>query len=378
MIPSRSLTPDPVAVVSPDSVEGTMIGFASISVASGHCAKGFVMRPSVRSHLAAGGAVAGAGILALSLVAAPPPDFNGARTEVRVVRLAAFALPPAAPLVALLEKFVSNQAQNVVPVSPVVGGAADITTAAVTALTFVGAAQPTGSATPAIGATAQSTIAPAITSQPADFSSWLTALEQDPTFGWIGQIIAGAIFFGLIVGGFVVGTVVSWWNSIFPPQPAISGASAATAQANATTAPALTTNSLFSGSAPVTTATAGPADAAPAKEALGKAGVSVPVTSTAASAPEPSVSASPSGPAKPTGRPATPEPVVRGSRGVGEQLRDLPHRDNGGHLTTRTAAAGAGAATAGHSSVASSSAASSSTGSSSSRGGSSRGGAGGS
>ncbi len=359
------------------------MGIASISVASGHCAKGFVMRPSVRSHLAAGGAVASAGILALSLVAAPPPDFNGARTEVRVVRLAAFALPPAAPLVALLEKFVSNQAQNVVPVSPVVGGAADITTAAVTApLTFVGAAQPTGSATPAIGATAQSAIAPATTTQPAASSDWLLALEQDPIIGptvtYIAVTLGVVLFLGALLLGQVVASVTSWWNSIFPPQPAISGASAATAQANATTAPALTTNSLLSGSAPVTTATAGPADAAPATEAPGKAGVSVPVTSTAASAPERSVSASPSGPAKPIGRPATPEPVVRGSRGVGEQLRDLPHRDNGGHLTTRTAAAGAGAATAGHSSVASSSAASSSTGSSSSRGGSSRGGAGGS
>jgi hypothetical protein len=63
--------------------------------------------------------------------------------------------------------------------------------------------------------------------------------------------------------------------------------------------------------------------------------------------------------------------VVRGSLGAGEQQRDLPRRDNGGHSTTWTAAAGEGAATAAHSSVASSSAASSSTGSSSSGGDSS-------
>ena len=89
---------------------------------------------------------------------------------------------------------------------------------------------------------------------------------------------------------------------------------------------------------------------------------------TAASAPEPSASASTSASAKPTVRPATPRPVVRGSLGVGEQLRDLPHRGNGGHSTTRTAPAGDGAATVGPSSIASSPAASSSTGSNSSGG----------
>jgi hypothetical protein len=94
--------------------------------------------------------------------------------------------------------------------------------------------------------------------------------------------------------------------------------------------------------------------------------------------PNPSVSASTPKPAKPAGQPATPRPVVRGSLGVGEQLRDLPHRGNGGRHTTRISAAGDGAATAGPSSVASSSAASSSTGSNSSGGDSSGGDAGGS
>ena len=94
--------------------------------------------------------------------------------------------------------------------------------------------------------------------------------------------------------------------------------------------------------------------------------------------PNPSVSASTPKPAKPAGQPATPRPVVRGSLGVGEQLRDLPHRGNGGRQTTRTSAAGDGAATAGPSSVASSSAASSSTGSNSSGGDSSGGDAAGS
>ena len=82
----------------------------------------------------------------------------------------------------------------------------------------------------------------------------------------------------------------------------------------------------------------------------------------------PSVSASTPEPAKPAGQPATPRPVVRGSLGVGERLRDLPQRGNGGRQTTRTSAAGDKAATAGPSSVASTSAASSSTGGESSDG----------
>jgi len=63
---------------------------------------------------------------------------------------------------------------------------------------------------------------------------------------------------------------------------------------------------------------------------------------TPASAPELSASARApmSESAKPSARPATPRPVVRSSLGIGEQLRDLPHRGNGGHPTTRTAAAG--------------------------------------
>jgi hypothetical protein len=69
------------------------------------------------------------------------------------------------------------------------------------------------------------------------------------------------------------------------------------------------------------TATAGEASAGP----------------TAASAPEPSADASISEPVKPTVRPATPRPVVRSSLGLGERLRDRPHRGNSGRPSTRTA-----------------------------------------
>jgi hypothetical protein len=96
----------------------------------------------------------------------------------------------------------------------------------------------------------------------------------------------------------------------------------------------------------------------------------------AAKAPEASADVSTPKPTQPAGRPA-PRPVVRGSLEVGEQVRNLLHRGNGGRPTTQEPADD-GAATAGSSSAASSSAASSSTDSNSSRGDSSDGDAGGS
>ena len=53
------------------------MGNASTSVASGHCRGGPVTYPSVRPVLTAGVTVASAGILVVSLVAAPP-HVNGA------------------------------------------------------------------------------------------------------------------------------------------------------------------------------------------------------------------------------------------------------------------------------------------------------------
>ena len=85
---------------------------------------------SVRPNLTAGVAVASAGILAASLVAAPP-EVSVARTEVRGVQLIAFALPSTAPAAATLEKFVRNQGQTIVSVTPVIMGAADVTGAVV-------------------------------------------------------------------------------------------------------------------------------------------------------------------------------------------------------------------------------------------------------
>src|ERR1700752_2241358 len=112
--------------------EGTMMGDATTSVTSGHCAR-FLSCPSGRSYLTAGGAFVGAGILALGLVGAPP-DSRGPRTEIRSVQLTALTLPPAPHWIAL-EKFISNPTRTVVRVAPAIkGGASNITTAVVSTI----------------------------------------------------------------------------------------------------------------------------------------------------------------------------------------------------------------------------------------------------
>jgi hypothetical protein len=70
-----------------------MTGKVSQSVVSDHSMKSSCR--SVRSNPGACGAVAGAGILTLGLVAAPPPISHG-RTEVRAVLPTSLALLPAA------------------------------------------------------------------------------------------------------------------------------------------------------------------------------------------------------------------------------------------------------------------------------------------
>ena len=387
----------------------------------GQCG-GVLSCPSVRSHLTACGAVASAGILAVGLVTAPPelPELNFARTEVRAVQLATFSLSPPAPSGGLLEQFLGNQARTVVPAAPAVkGGASDFTTAvAESPLTFGSASDP---------ATDRQQV------NNADLAATPTAFDLGAILGPLinNPIVGPVVLFGAIAFGFLVILPVEWFvQTVYgaiagvlglPPVLPLPGTITATAEADSTAAPILTRDSVSSDPVLATLAAA-PADMAPAAKS-GKADVSPPVTSidkrtrteqmtstepatenvqistdtetpmtgvaetaeedeaptgpTAASAPEPSLSASTSKPAKPTLRPATPRPVVRGSLGVGEQLRDLPQRGNGGRPTTRTADAGdRAAAAAGASSVASSPAASRSTAGKSSGGDSSRGDAG--
>jgi hypothetical protein len=346
------------------------MGYAGKLVASGHCAR-VSLCPSVRTYLTSGGAFASAGILALGLVAAPP-DVHGERIEVRAVQLAATTVPLAASPAGLLEEFISNQAQTVAPVALAVpGGAADINTAVVTApLIFESVTDP---------ATDRQQV------NSAALSATTTAFDLPGILGPLYPYVGAALLIGGFAFVFLAVLPVVWFVETvasvlgLPPVLPLT----ATAEANPPTAPTLTSDPPLGDSASVTTATRGPADASRATE-TGKADVSPQVTSidkrthieqvttqpatetaeadeestgpTAVNAPKPSASASTSQPVNPAGRPATPGSVVRDSLGVGDQLRDPSHPGNGGHLTTRTVAAGEGAAaTAGSSSVASSS-----------------------
>ena len=85
---------------------------------------------SVRPYLTACGAVATAGVLVLSTVAAPP-ELQDTRAEVRAVHLTGFAVPPTKTWGAILEKLSSNQARTAILVNPV-GGAADVTSVVMT------------------------------------------------------------------------------------------------------------------------------------------------------------------------------------------------------------------------------------------------------
>src|SRR5262245_1242655 len=164
-----------------------MMGFASTSVVSGHGAK-VSSCPSVRSHLSAGGVVASAGILALSLVTAPP-DFDSPTTEVRAVRHAAVSLPTATAWAAFLERLISDHPQTVVPVAQVVSGAADISKPAMTTpLASVRVEQPTSTPTQAIRAIGEPAIDPAINSQA------LNSTALGSTTGPTLDSILGAIF----------------------------------------------------------------------------------------------------------------------------------------------------------------------------------------
>lgn len=334
------------------------MSYASKPVASRHRAQ--ASSPiSARSHLAAGGALASAGILALGLVAVPP-DSNGARTEVRAVQLAAVSLSPTAYLGAL-EKFISNQVQTALAVTDTaVGGIADVPAAdASRLLTF------DSTIAPETDNQQLNNAGPAATPTAVDFGSILGPLINNPIVGPI-VLIGGFAFVFLVVVPVLwfVETVASVLG--LPPVLPLLGALTATAEANTTVGPALMSEPLVKDSAPAITAKAALEDELPAAE-HGKADVSPPLTSkkdvaettktdevstepSAAPAAEPSDSDSTSEPTKSTERPATPRAVVRNSLGTEKKTSDSSHRGNGGRATTEGPAGGR-AATAGSSSA---------------------------
>jgi len=362
-----------------------MMGDTSTSAGSG-----ISSRPSVRMHLLTGGVVAGAGILASSLVVVTPPDADGATTEVRAVQFAAFALPSPTPLGALLENFVSKQAQTVRPVAPVsASGVPDLPPRV-----LVRVVPPSASLAQETRAIAEPTNDPAINNQGVSntaLAATSTAFDLNSILAPILPIIGPILLFGPIIALVVlaclpcavVNVVTSLIRSILidlTPVP--------------TAATTLTTDSLLSISEPVTAAEAGPADAAPAVE-LGKTDDSPPATSTGATRREqkstdtervtstrvtttaqevePATAPSAGGglePAdgaapereKPNMRPAKPRPVARDSLDVSDSLdlrdsldvRDLARRGKAGNPTTRTDVGGDGPATTGRSAAAAS------------------------
>jgi hypothetical protein len=356
---------------------------------------------ALRRTVAAGGAVVGAAVLALSLVTAPP-DPHETTPDVRAVQFAAFAQPPAAPFVELVQMYVNNRPRTLRSVSSVAGvGPADIATAIVrTARTQTG------------GSTTRSEIGAATTGRQVDNAAPATTAAALPPIPEALLPIIGPIilFLPIIVLVILACPPCALFNfltftipSLFipaAPLSAVSGASIATVEAEANTAPDLTTDPSLSDSAPVATAMARTSDAAPTAE-TGKADIAqltsaAPTTgdeqslteeaieppddaneesagptvgaaeppagesasestmsttdasetadagaesagpATAGKPSRSSVGAATPESAKPRVRTGTARPVVRGPLAVGGHLRNPLHRENGGDPGART------------------------------------------
>ena len=247
------------------------MGYASKSTVSGHRTK-VVSCPSVRSHLTRGVALAGAGILAVSLVIAPPELDDATKPQVRTVQLASFALPSAATLGALLQKIiVTSQAQADVPVAgAAAGAAAEVTAADVkTALAVDSALNPQGAGAATLAAAA------------APLGLGLGILSPLLANPLIASIVGPILLFGPLIVLVVLAcppcalfNVLSYIPSFFGiylPVPALALASTAMVEEIATDAPTLKSDSLVIDSAPAITATAksvDAVDAAPAAETV--------------------------------------------------------------------------------------------------------------
>jgi len=333
-------------------------------------------RSTFRTRLAAGGAVAGAGILALGLVVVTP-DFNHARTEVRHVQLTALALPSPAQWRALGE-FLHDQDQSVPPVKGTVGGTADVPGAA--------------AKLPTEGGTTAGTLDSAIDPAPNTQTLGVAALAEptaaasilDPILGIVSPILGlllnpGALLlFGPIIllvvlacppcaiFNFVTGLIGSFLVDL-APVAAVAAAPVATFEAKAT-GTTMTDEPVLSDVSTTATAAERSSDASrapnskkpdelPAESAAQDEQTSaetvtstkdvtetvktdeVSTDSTAASAAEPSASDDASAPAKPKARLETPRPVVRDSLGSDEQRPGLGHRGNASVKTESSSAA---------------------------------------
>jgi hypothetical protein len=327
-------------------------------------------KSTFRTRLAAGGAVASAGILALGLVVVTP-DFNGARTEVRQVQLTAVALPSPAQWRALGE-FLRDQGQTILPTTKGgVGGAADVPGAVVNA--------PTAGGTTVF--TLDSTNDPALSAQTLQAAALVepTAAVSllDPILGIVSPFLAllnpgvlllfGPIILLVILAcppcaifNFVTGLLGSFLVDL-APVAAVAAAPVATleakvAETTSTDEPLLKDVSLADDPAG-RSANALPSpnsqkpDVLPTEpavqESTEKTTSAEDVTetvrhyevSTVTNAAEPSASDHASAPVKPKARPQTPRPVVRDSLGSDEQRSGLDHRGNASVKTESSSAA---------------------------------------
>ncbi len=238
-----------------DFVEGKTMAYASESVLSG---------PAVRSRLRSIGAFAGAGILALSVVAAPP-DFDTVRSEVRAVRLTASALPGAAYLQAL-ENIVSQGAQAVLPAAKqLAGGSTTTSGATVTKTTADVTPVSLDSTTAPPTATAATLAAPTALAAPA---------IPFPINALLGFAAVLLLFAPLIVGVILLCPLCAVINELSYILPGIVRPVGALAAASPVSAPAVAASAPAAG-----TTTGEPADATP-PAGPAKADDSPPVTST--------------------------------------------------------------------------------------------------
>jgi len=318
-----------------------------MSVATGSC-------PSVRRHLKSGVTVASAGILALGLVVVTP-GFDGARTEVRAVELAARTLPTAAERWdAQLREFISNHTARVVAD----GGVADGSAAVVNTSTTDGRAQ----------LTVESKTDPAIIGQSVEAAALVAPTAAvsilDPILGIVTPILGlllnpGALLlFGPIillvvlacppcaVFNFFTGIISSFLVDLVPV-PAL--AAATTAMVEGTTMDTRLTDQNVVSDVPA-------ADTSPAPKSKkldqsstegGTENEQTPtepvkgVTETAAAqrasaqatVKDTESAADASHSTKPTDHPETPRPVKRDSLGA-DKTSDPSHRGNGGRAAT--------------------------------------------
>ena len=148
-----------------------------------------------------GVAAVGAGVLALSLVAAPP-DADAVQTELRPVQLLAFAPSSTVLSAAIYDEYIRQLSQTALPVPQVVVAADRTVEGATIPLGLVRAVRSAGAATQLIDAPARSVVGPAIESQ--EVTNAAVASPGVITNPILRSIIAAGLFFVVIPAFWVI------------------------------------------------------------------------------------------------------------------------------------------------------------------------------